>query len=1036
MTQRKGYHFWTLCFLAMFCAGIRFGFAFELRQAAMDYNLQHWTIADGLPQSRVNAISQTPDGYMWFGTQEGLVRFNGQQFVVFDQSNTPVMQNNDVQVLFTARDGTLWIGTWAGGVLYYRDNRFNSVVDNEKLPSFKIQAIFEEHDGTIWVGTDSGAAIIKNNSVVPLGSRYLGLNGMPVTGICETPGGNVIIASRHKIFKVSERNLETIFSTPDTIQAFCAGPNGVLRVGLSGGLLEKKGDNIRFYTMQDGLPDNNIQLLYRDHNGILWIGSRKGVSFLKDGKINVAITGQSATFRDSFFLSIFEDRDGNPWFGTPMGLLRLSKNIFITIDKAKNLSDEYIYTIIEDHQSNTWIGSASGLDILTPEKQIVPIAKILGLSKMQVRSLYQDPNRNIWIGTFNGLFRVTPQMRLTAYTTRDGLPGKQIRSLRMDRKGRLWIATDGGLCSFKNGIYKNYTTRDGLLSNEVLCLYEDKNGRIWIGTDCGVNILEKGKLKKAFSCDGEKRRIFLDIFSEKDSTLWFATYGSGLIRLKNDVFTELNTVHGIVSDNIFALLEDDWGYLWMSCNKGVFKARLADLNAVADGVRKTVPCILYGTSDGMKRFECNGGTQPAAFKTREGKLIFPTIGGIVIADPTYESRRKEPPPVMIERVVVDSKEYESLKPAVFPAGSKVFEFSFVGINYTEPGKVRYRYQLLGINNQWISVGGQETINFSRLGPGSYTFRVTAADSARTWNRSPAEFHFRVLPFFYQTGWFYALVMILAFFLVVLLHKIRVRQLKRRKRELSLLVTQRTAQLEEEKQRTEEALAESREANRFKMELLGIAAHDLKNPLQIIMGFAELIKMKPCDPGYVSEKSLKIFETSQRMFRLVQGLLRTSTLESGKVILNRTEVDISRLAGRVAQLYREFAATKDQVLELDLEPGCTAFVDSERILEVMDNLLSNAVKYSPEGKVIRFQTASSGTNVRIIVEDEGPGLTEEDKKGLFHQYRKLSARPTGGESSTGLGLSIAKQLVELHQGKIWAESQPGRGARFVVEIPET
>jgi signal transduction histidine kinase len=403
--------------------------------------------------------------------------------------------------------------------------------------------------------------------------------------------------------------------------------------------------------------------------------------------------------------------------------------------------------------------------------------------------------------------------------------------------------------------------------------------------------------------------------------------------------------------------------------------------------------------------------------------------------------------VEIERVVVDGEPAVSLD---VPPGRQRFEFHYTALSLVAPRKVEFKYKLDAFDADWVSAGGRRTAYYTRLPPGRYTFRVTASNNDGVWNAEGASLALAVRPYFTETIWFYLLSALGLMLAGAGVYGLRVRSLRQRKRELELLVERRTHDLLLEKERSEAARQEAErarseaerqkevalEADHLKGEMLSIAAHDLKTPLQSIIGYGELLGAEGASKSAVEYAGYST-RSAQRMLDIVNRLLQSDSIEKGGLPVIRQAVNVGNLALAIAGSLQPQAEAKKQRIHASAERSCLVQGDEEWLRQVLENLLGNAIKYSPPRRSIWVEVKKANGAVRLEVRDEGPGLTADDKARLFGRFQRGSARPTGGESATGLGLSIVKQLVELHLGQVWAESAgKGEGARFVVELPAT
>jgi signal transduction histidine kinase len=605
-----------------------------------------------------------------------------------------------------------------------------------------------------------------------------------------------------------------------------------------------------------------------------------------------------------------------------------------------------------------------------------------------------------------------------------------VRAVLAARDGSIWAGTNGGGIDIlrPDGRIVNYSRRNGLDDNFIYALVQDREGSVWAGTYNGDLYRFRGDEITAFHPQPHAtQNAIWAIRPDEDGALWIATNSGGLIRFKNGSFRAITTREGLYSDVAFQILEDDHGFLWMNCNKGVFRVSKKELNDFADGRIARVRSLSFGISEGVRGVESTGPAQPAGWKSRDGKLWFPTIKGVAVVDPDYRKRNEHVPQVVIEGMSVDGAAVDPAAPLVFGPGRMKLEFTFTALSFLVPEKVRFKTWLRGYDRGWSAETGQRQVSYTNLPPGNYILRVIACNNDGVWNREGASLRFRLQPRFFQTVWFWVLSALGALFLAMLAVRWRVRQLERREHELATLVKEKTGELS----RLNEELLQ---ANRMQDEMQRIAVHDLKNPLQAIMVAADLVKQQKQEfPGGVMLAE-KISLASKRMLSLVNEMLEISRFERGDFKLELQTVDVGELIALSAGGFADHMQRKGQTLDLDLESGCLVMGDLEWLKEIVDNLISNAVKFSPLHSVITIRARGHEDTVRMAIRDQGPGLTAEDKGKLFGKFQRLSAKPTGGESSTGLGLSIAELLVRKHGGRIWAESEPGRGSTFFVELP--
>jgi len=709
-----------------------------------------WQVEDGLPQSTITAILQTRDGYIWLGTQEGLVRFDGVRFTVFDKKNTKNIKDSHILTLFEDHEGSLWIGTYGGGLNRLKDKEFTAYTTKEGLSDNMVWSICEDGKGSIWIGTYSG-----------------GLN-------------------RLRDGKFTAYTTKDGLSN-DFVRSIYEDREGSLWIGTGEGLNRLRDGKFTAYTTKDGLSNDMVWSIYEDRNGSLWIGTYSGgLNRFKDGKFTAFTTKEGLS--DDIVKSIYEDREGSIWIGTEGGgLNRLRDGKFTVYTTKEGLSNDFVKSIYEDREGSLWIGTdGGGLNRLKDDKFTVYTTKE-GLSSDLVKSIYEDREGSLWIGTGEGLNRLKDG-KFTVYTTKEGLSNDMVWSIYEDRKGSLWIGTwRGGLNRLRDGKFTAYTTKDGLSNDMVRSIYEDREGSLWIGTDGGgLNRLRDGKFTVYSTKEGLSNDLVRSIYEDGEGSLWIGTRGGGLNRLKDGKFTAYTTKEGLFDDSVWQILEDGKGNLWMSCNNGIFRVSMRELNDFAEGKISSINSISYGEPDGMMSKECNGGFQPAGWKSRDGKLWFPTIRGVVMINPENIRTNKLPPPVLIEHVIIDNRSFAASGVIQISPGNKDFEFHYTGLSFLVPERVKFKYKLEGWNKEWIDAGTRRTAYYTNIPPGSYCFRVIACNNDGIWNEEGASLKIIVPPPFWQIWWFRVLLILSILSAAIFIYKLRTRAIRRRNEELNEL----------------------------------------------------------------------------------------------------------------------------------------------------------------------------------------------------------------------------------------------------------
>ena len=959
--------------------------ALEPGKPVRQYIQDAWQTDAGLPQNYVVAIVQTHDGYIWLATQEGIARFDGIKFTVFDKRNTEQIKDNNIQALFEDREGNLWFGTEGGGLTRFNRGTFTTFSQQDGLPGDIIDAICEDHEGALWIGTPNGLSRFKDGKF----SNYSTKNGLAddsVLAICEDAQGGLWIGTENGLSRFKEGRFST-YTTRDglannLVRTIYQDAGGNLWIGTRDGLNKLINERFITYSRKQNLANNSVLSICEDREGNLWIGTDGGgLSRFKDGIFTTY--SREDGLSDNSVASICEDLEGNLWVGTyGGGLNRLKSGRFVSYTTQYGLSDNMTRAIYEDPQGSLWIGTRNGLNKLKDGKFTVYTVSE-GLADNSVLSLYEDTNGGLWIGTRAGLSRLKDR-KFTTYTTKDGLSDDTVLSITEAQDGGLWIGTSQGLNLLRNGKFTPYKTRDGLTNEGVWALLEDRNRVLWIGTDGGgLNRWENGKFLAFSSRDGLANDVVMSIYQDEEGTLWVGTSG-GLSRFKNGQFTNYTSQVGLFDDVVFQILQDGIGNLWMSCNKGVFRVSKKELDDFADGRIKSITSVSYGTTDGMKSRECNGGFQPAGWKSKDGRLWFPTVKGVAVVDPDRVRINDRVPPVIIEKVIVDSTLVNTTENIRFAAGKERFEFHFAGLSYVAPEKVQFKYKLEGFDGDWIDAGTRRDASYTNIPAGHYTFKVIASNNDLVWNLNGASIEFYLQPHFYQTYWFYGACAVMVGLLGWVLYHSRVRQMSA---EFSAVLAERTRMARE----IHDTLAQG---------FVGIA-------LQLEAASGELMQSP---------------ESAQQRLTMARKMVRTSLAEARRSVwdLRPEALEQGSLVGALSEIVQQATAGTSVQAEVKVQGKPRRLPDrvERNLLRIGQEALTNALTHARPGSVV-IDLSFDRNTIRLCVTDDGCG---------FDTQTPFSA--SGGH----FGLIGMRERVDQIGGQLEVKSSPGDGTEVEVSVP--
>lgn len=792
----------SLCFSLFLClafSGIVTG----------QYRFDTWTTDNGLPQNGVRQIAQTPEGYLWFTTFDGLVRFDGLIFTTFNKSNTKGIINNRFTGLFVDDDGTIYATTMDDGVLTVYENGEFRTYDSATVPGRFVNGIKKDPAGFVKFLTDdddrkgrSWYRIVdgKFEFIEKYGKPNDGIKIHGRTGKTWTINPTNVVESGDGFERTIAIDLSKLGSDINSFED----RNGTLWLSENRVYRIKDGE-VKVFGESEGLPSHSYYHSFWDEeDGSVWFASggnsaaTVGLIQHKDDKIT--IWGSEHGLQGSTISDVFVDREGTPWLATDRGLARRRKKIIQTYSKADGVDHGEIYPILKAKDGAIWIGSIKGLTVYRNGKFTpVELASDPSAADDQkwkngrafVQSLWEAPNGNLWIGVSGALFIVKNGVARSIES------GGHFFDIQNDSEGNVWAASTRGIFRFVDEkLVQQYTAADGLPSENVTSIFQDSKGQLWFGSYGGLSKFENGKFINYSVNDGLVGTYVRTIYEDGDGTLWIGTYDQGLSRYRDGRFVNYNEQNGLFNNGVFAIREDSNGFFWISSNRGIYRVSKSELNALADGKIAKINSVGYGKDDGMLSNECNGGRQPSSLVDDQGRFWFPTQDGIAIVDPMAETTNSLAPAVVIENVIADREPIDFRNGVKIAAGVRDLEIKYTGISLIKSDQVKFQYKLDGRDTDWIDAGTRRTAYYSNLAPGDYKFHVRAANSDGVLNETGALVDLSLTPYFYQTRLFGLLVVLAAAGLLLLVWKLSVKQLESRERKLTHLVAARTEELAE------------------------------------------------------------------------------------------------------------------------------------------------------------------------------------------------------------------------------------------------
>lgn len=975
--------------LLVFCTALAVsGQAVAPQKVLGRYRQYCWNDERGLPANTVNAILRTRDGYLWIGTSEGLARFDGVRFTSFDQAAMGSQSFAGVSALLEDRAGNLWIGTLGAGLVRYANGRFT--VFSEGLVGDFIRALVEDHAGNLWVGTDNaGLKRFRDGRVV---QTYLPNSpaGNRIWAILEDAEGTVWLGTSDGLARISNGDLRLYASQNPMaryeVRSLVADSAGAIWIGTARhGILRFWKGRIEQLS-KEGLTSARVMSVHVASDGAVWMGPfGRGIVRWKDGVL--ASHSVSDGFPDNDVAAIYQDPEGSIWIGTYNdGLCQLKEAPFDVYTSKDGLADDVARSIVETPEGALWFLTSKGITQFE-NGRLATFGEQSGQEGGSFMELAIDQEGTAWIGTRASLLR----FRNGRFEANKAEPFSHgVMALLSDHSGNLWVANaHGELCRYSGGKCTMYSARDGLANGDIKGLYEDKQGNIWIATLGGISRFADGHFATWTTKDGLASNLALGFFEDPQGGMWIATQGGGLCRFKNGHFATVTSRNGLYDNLAFYMIDDHLGNLWMGSNRGIYRASLKELNECADGRRHWVTSISYGVGDGMLTRECNGGT---ACRTRDGRLWFPTSKGVVAVNPVISSG--EPPRVILEKVAVDGQAVRTLSPVLVRPGQIDLDFAYTGISWNRPQEVIFKYQLAGLDRDWIAAGKSREAHYSRLPPGTYTFRVIAQNGAGVWNMEGQSVQVIVQAPFYRTGWFQALTVVLFSSLLWAAWKWRVSQLERAQFVQQAFARQLIASQESERKRIAAELHDS-----------------LGQRLVLIKNLALIFLQKDSTNGATRNEVTDISsEASLAMAEMREISYNLRPYQLDRIGLTKAvEAVIRKTSDAVSMEFTSEIAEIDNFLPKDHE------ISFYRILQ---ESLSNIVKHSHATQVHIVVTRDEQC-IRLTIRDNGEGFVPE------------AVRPTPG--SGGFGLIGISERAQLIGGTSRIESAPGRGTTVSIEV---
>lgn len=758
---------------------------------------QVWTTRQGVPHNTVNAIAQTPDGYLWLATWEGIARFNGYQFRLFDRGPETGLPDAGVLSLSVDERGQLLAAGARGGIVLTDGHRWQAL---ETAPSMVTHA-FARSPRELWIASQ-GAGVIRRELDEELltHDETSFLPGASATQLIEHEGV-VWAATSRGLLRVGPEGHEVLSTTSGLpaapVLSLLVDRRGRLLAATEQGLYVRETGG-RFRPLHPRLAELAVSTLLEDDSDALWIGTINAGLF-RLNRAGVSRLGTEAGLPNNRVLSLHQDLEGSLWVGTNGGLLRLRSAPFVTLTRQQGLAGNYVRAVMPHSDGSLWVGTSEGVSRLAGGL-VKPLNDAAGELDTSVLSLAELPGGDVLVGTHSdGVLRWREGAVVERHDRGTGLPANDIRFMHVDSSERLWIATASGLARVVDGSTEVFLPKDGLPGDFVIALLEDSRDTMWVGTGFGLARFEGGRFEPVSLYHLDKALYVYGIHEDRDRyRLWLAT-DRCLVRFDPETsHAELvGREAGIPVDKLFHLVDDRHGAFWLTSNRGIVRIRKADAEAFADGELPQLDFELYTEADGLLSAQANGGAGPPA-TWHDGHVWIATAVGLSRVNPDHLSRYEDSVlPVSIERFEADARALpvNAGDPAELPPGTGRVVFNYAGLGFVMPQRIRYRTHLEGFDSGWVGRHDQRVAEYTNLGPGEYVFRVSASYPYGEWSGAEAAIAFRIAPLPWQRTWFWVAAALATVGLVLLVLRWRTHALERRAGELRAQVSEKTRELQ-------------------------------------------------------------------------------------------------------------------------------------------------------------------------------------------------------------------------------------------------
>ncbi|UXP31461.1 ATP-binding protein [Reichenbachiella agarivorans] len=975
-----------------------------------DLSINQWLASDGLTSNNITSVYQDSQGLLWITSFNGVMIYDGERFEVYDKNRVSVIDTDGFHCVIEHPDGRMLLGSQGSGIIAYQNGKWSRLVTEGENVAKSVRDLMIASNQDIYAGTDNfGLFRIREGKSIPVLPEQL--SNVTVKTIFESKDGTIWISTEGKgVYGITAT--DTLHFTianglkSNTVNALTGDQKGNVLIGSNAGLYK--------YTPKEGLKSIDelsgiyVNCLFVDESNSVWVGSEMGIFRYNEDLGSIQRINSKKGIDLVRISSLIADYENNIWASSNRsGLIRFKESLATNIIRP-SISSDRIYTVHESWNGKIYIGTDQSQIDVCEESNCTTIPVSSNLFDNGIRDIYHDRDGSIWLATYGGIVQIKDGIEMR-YSIETGMPANNFRTVFKDSKGFFWFGSrSGGLVKFKDGeIVKHYANNEGLESNFVLSVTESKHGEIYVGTHSGgLTIIDTLGVSHTYHLKADDSGVlFFNVELREDGTALIAST-VGLVYFDGQQLSQIKLQKDERSRTYFDILQDDLNSIWVTSNKGVLKIKKSNLEDYLNSKVAYLSYVVFDENFGMNDEECTGATR--AIKLKNGVLLIPTLGGVCRIDPSKLSTDMKMPRVKIRHVFADqvSLDLSSDERIEIESGVNRVAFQFSTLSYLSPERNLQRYKLEGFDKDWSEPSHAGEIEYTNLPPGNFVFRVMGSTDGYLWNEEGDEVSFKVLPEFYETLWFYLLLVLAAVTLFLGIYKWRMNFIHKQNIELRKV---------------------NAELDRF----VYSASHEMRSPLSSILGLVQIAR-SDTDTD-VSFYLTHIEKSVMRLDSFIKDIIDYS--RNARLGIQSQTVKLHPLIGEIIEgiSYTDnFALIR---CEIDVPEDLALNTDMGRLKIVLSNLITNAFKHhaptdveDPFVQITMFKT-ERGVSIRIA--DNGPGIDKKYQRDIYKMFYRATTKTEG----SGLGLYMVDEIVTKLYGQLKLDSEPEHGSIFTVHLPD-